>query len=82
MTAWHRFWLIWAIVVLATFLAAESYALATNPKRTLSAAVWHIESYVPDQWVGLWSVGHYFVGGILIVFDVWLFCHFVLGWWR
>ncbi len=63
------------------FLIPELYALATNPKNTLSYQIWHMEG------IGLsglaqnpanWSFGHYMIFAMM----VWLFGHFVFGLWR
>jgi len=60
----------------------EVYALCTDWRRTLSAAVWSIEDFLPDQKVSAWTVGHYWFTAIFGCTALWLFFHFSMGWWR
>lgn len=80
--AWHTYWLIWFGVVFLTFIAPEVYALATDWRRTLSAAVWHLESFTPHQVISQWSAVHLLFVGAFGVLAFWLFFHFAMGWWR
>jgi hypothetical protein len=82
LTWWHRFWLIWFLVPLSLFLVAEIYALCTDWRRTLSAAVWHFEHFRAGQPVNQWSAAHFLFIGVLFLIDVWLLGHFAFGWWR
>lgn len=82
MQAWYRFWLIWFLVSFGTFLSAEIYALCTNWRHTLSAAVWHFERFQPGQPLNQWSAAHFLFIGVLLLTDIWLLGHFAMGWWR
>lgn len=82
LAGWHRYWLIWATATFLTFLVPEVWAAVTDTRRTLSAAVWRIEEFVPGQPVGHWSVGHFWFIAIYGVLVFWLFFHFGMGWWR
>jgi hypothetical protein len=62
--------------------AVEIYALCTDWRRTLSAAVWHFEHFRAGQPVTQWSAAHFLFIGVLFLTDVWLLGHFALGWWR
>ncbi|HET6909069.1 MAG TPA: hypothetical protein VFH54_07010 [Mycobacteriales bacterium] len=79
---WHVFWLCWFLGSFGTFLGFEAYALATDWRRTLSAAVWHMEKFQPGQPITAWTALHLLFIGALIVVDIWLIGHF--GWmiWR
>lgn len=75
MTAWRWYWLLW---LLAGFVVPETIALVRNPKNTLSYAVW--------TWFGVKEgvpLSHWtFLHVALLLFMIWLFCHFVFGIWR
>jgi hypothetical protein len=76
---WHRYWLIWFLVTFGIgFLPAEIYALRTNWRNTLSAAIWFAERFVPGQSIFRWNPFHLALAFVL----VWLFGHFILGFWR
>lgn len=79
--AWHVYWLIWFAVAFLTFLIPEVWALATNPRRTLSWAVWSMEKLVPGQSVWAWHAAHLIFTGILILLFLWLIGHFGFGIW-
>lgn len=79
----NRYWLIWFVVMLTTFLVPELYSIVT--KRfggTLSDTIWRMEDLVPNQSIWKWTAGHYLFtfGFILIV--VWLIAHFGWGLFR
>lgn len=80
--AWHIYWLCWASIAFVTFLVPEIYALATNWRRTLSAAVWSLERFTPGQPIPHWSAGHIWFISIYAVLVFWLLFHFGMGWWR
>lgn len=80
---WGRwYWPIWFTVMLVSFLGPEVYALITNWRNTLSAAVWRMEHFRSGQPLDQWSAGHFLFIGVLLLIDVWLLGHFALGWWR
>lgn len=78
LVGWHRYWLCWFVVSFTAFLAPEIYGLATDSRRTLSAAIWHLEKYQPNQSIVNWSAFHFLFIASLIVIDIWLLGHF--GW--
>lgn len=78
LAVWHRYWLCWFIVMFASFIGPEIYGLVTDSRRTLSAAIWHLEKYTPGQSIIGWSAFHLLFIGALIVVEVWLIGHF--GW--
>lgn len=82
MRSWHLFWLYWFLCWFSVFLVAEIYALCTDWRRTLSAAVWNFERFVPGQSVWKWSAGHLLFCGVMVLVFVWLTGHFALGLWR
>ena len=89
---WHYFWGAWVgalVVWLTVFLVAETYALRTDWRNTLSAQVWDIEKFQAQQHIGDWSAGHFLFAGFWLVLGlvvavlwVWLFGHFIFGKWR
>lgn len=79
---WHLYWALWFCLSFFSFLAVEIYALLTDWQRTLSAAVWHLEGFVPGQRVIDWSAFHFLFIGVLGVLFVWLFFHFGMGLFR
>lgn len=80
--AWHVFWLAWFATSFFTFLGFEIYALCTDWRRTLSAAVWHFEDTAPGQPIVNWTALHFLFGGALITVFVWLIGHFLFDIWR
>lgn len=79
---WYVYWSAWFAVSFLSFLAPEIYALCTDPRRTLSAAVWHMEDLVPGQTVWAWHASHLIFTGVLILTFGWLIGHFGWGLWR
>jgi len=75
---WSRYWAGLSIFCLLAFLGPEIYALATNWRNTFSMWVWQFERFVPGQSVWHWNARHFLIAASL----VWLFGHFVLGFWR
>lgn len=82
MTPWHRYWLIWFLVSFFAFLGPEVYALCTNWRNTLSAAVWSLEKFRTGQPVVQWSAGHFLFTGAFALTFLWLLGHFGWGMWR
>ena len=82
--AWSWYWLCWLIVTVPVgFLIPEVYALASgHSENTLSAQVWRLEQFVPDQHIWQWSAAHILIGGCLAVILLWMMIHFVFGIWR
>lgn len=80
--AWHRYWLIWFLVMFLTFLGPEIYALATNWRRTLSAWVWSFEREHPGEPISQWTALHFLFIGVFAVVVVWLIFHFSMEWFR
>lgn len=78
----HPYWATWATVLFVSFLIPEVYALVTNWRNTLSAAVWDFERLVPDQSVWKWSAAHFLFGGVFLLLFGWLVGHFLFGVWR
>jgi len=81
-TTWHRWWAIWFALSFGSFLGVELYGLLTDPKRTLSAAIWSWEKFQPGQSIGAWTFFHLIFIGLLLLVDIWLLGHFGWGWWR
>ena len=82
MTAWQRYWLVWATVSFLTFLGPELVAAFSDPRNTLSWTVWDFEGGQPGDPVDLWTSTHVLFGGILTVVLLWLIGHLVFGIWR
>lgn len=82
MTAWQRYWLIWATVSFLTFLGPELYAGATDGRNTLSWTVWDFEGGNPGDPIGNWTSAHVLFGGTLTIVLLWLIGHLVFGIWR
>lgn len=80
---WRLYWLImtlgWFFLL---FLGPEIYALATNPKNTLSNVIWTAERFQTGQPVWQWNTFHFLFIGMFIVADLWLIGHFGWGIWR
>jgi hypothetical protein len=81
-SGWHRFWAIWFSTSVGVFLTAEIYGLVTDPRRTLSEAIWSWEKFKPNQGIDHWTAFHFLFIALLLVLDVWLLGHFGWGRWR
>lgn len=79
---WNVLWTVWFCASVGSFLAVETYALVTDWQRTLSAAVWRMEDFLPGQPISKWTAVHLLFIGALVLLDVWLLGHFAAGWWR
>lgn len=82
MNGWYLWWLCWFVGWFTSFLAVEIYGLCTNPARTLSAAIWHLEKVQPGQPITSWTAFHFGFIGVLFVLDIWLLGHFGFKAWR
>lgn len=81
--AWSWYWLSLCSAWFLGFAAVEFPMLATgHGENTLSAQIWRLEQFVPDQSVSQWSAMHFLIGGAIALLLVWLLGHFVLGIWR
>lgn len=82
MLKWNWWSFYWIFVWFGLgFGIPEGYALATDPRNTLSYQVWHLEGFgLHGLWQNPlhWSAGHYFIA----VGMIWLLGHFVGGIWR
>jgi hypothetical protein len=77
------YWWLWAVTSGAFFLAPEIWALASgHPEATLSAWIWRMEDFLPDQQIWHWNAFHLLFIAMLLVLDVWLLGHFGWGLWR
>ena len=79
---WDLIWGVWLLASVGTFLGLEVYALVTDWRRTLSAAVWRLEDMKPGQPISGWTFAHVLFIGLLAVLFIWLLGHFAAGWWR
>jgi len=75
-----RYWLIWFLVSITSFLVPELIALFSgHPENTLSDSIWRMEDlYKPGQSFTSWTFAHYAFTAGFIVLAVWLIGHF--GW--
>lgn len=80
--SWNVIWTAWFFVTFGGFAALETYALCTDWQRTLSAAIWRMEDFLPGQPLGKWSAVHFLLIACLLVLFVWLLGHFGWGLWR
>lgn len=78
----HRYWEIWAAVTFLTFIGPEVFALVTNWRNTLSAAIWDMERFRTGQPLYQWSAGHFLFGCAFLTIVIWLSGHFLFGFWR
>jgi hypothetical protein len=70
------YWAIWLVI---GFGAPEAYALVTKHYEwTFSDWIWRVFDVVPGQTLWQWKAAHY----LLLVFMLWLFCHFVFALFR
>lgn len=78
----HKYWLVWSVFTFLTFIVPEVYALVTNWRNTLSASVWDLERFQPNQPLIHWTALHFLFIGMLITLEAWLIGHFGFGLWR
>lgn len=78
----HLYWLIWFILSFGSFLVREIWALCTNWRDTLSAAIWSLEDFRQGQPISGWSSSHLLFMGLFVLIFGWLVMHFGFGWWR
>ncbi len=72
----ERYWPVWLIVVLCTFLGPEIYALVTNSANTLSDWIWTILHVRSAQSPLKWSAAQLLTFGAWCVLVWWLTLHF------
>lgn len=80
--AWNVYWTTWAVVTFLLFIAPEIFGLLTDSNRTLSAAVWRMETFNRNQSVLQWTFVHFAFVAMLGFLLVWLVGHFGFGIWR
>lgn len=80
----NRYWAIWFVVLLVSFLIPEVYSLVVHrPQGTLSDTIWRLEGEQPGAPFRLrWNAFHFLFIGELLLIDVWLICHFGWGLFR
>lgn len=71
-------WPIWLGAALGSFLGPECYALATNPRNTLSWWVWRHLRIVAGESPAQWSAVDALTFGVWMVLVTWLTFHFWL----
>ena len=77
-----RYWIIWSIVMVATFAVPEFWAILTgHPQNTFSETLWrgeHLGSANPLKWTFV----HLMVTTATLTTLGWLVGHFGWGLWR